>query len=434
MAIIEATIIMGLISFSFALRCPRPRPRHLAAPRSTALAPLVFRSAAKCAPPSATQTNLLFFSFYLLLTIQHFVSTYTKLPLENEQEIEINRSIYKKVITAHQYIGKLQEAAKKIPNKNILSSLFTLKEAQTSSCIEGIETTNEDLFDLTTGNQKNKENVKRYQTTINQVWEHVSNRKVKIIKIEDIKLIRAMIIGNKEGFRKDNETRIINTKTGETLLQPINYTEINEYLDNLLEYINQDNTINDSDDFIKLALMHYQFETIHPFTDGNGRTGRMLMILFLLVKNYLDEPILYLSSYINEHKDLYYQYLQECNTKKIYCHFVEFILDAIIGTTQETIFKINCIDKEMKALKHAIRNDNKLKNIKQPRDLIDCLFSRFWITQDKALKTLNISRPTLSKHLNRLVELGILETRKVKQETRFYNKKLVSIFVNKKDM
>ena len=359
---------------------------------------------------------------------------YPKLPLKNEIELESSRIISKKLIQAHQNMGALKEASFKIPRKNILSSLFTLKEAQTSSCVEGIETTNEDLFGFTYGNIKNKEDVKKYQHSVINSWEHINKRQNKVIGINDIKLIRRCLFNNTEGFRTSDKVRIVNTKTGDIILQPVEAKSINAYLDNLLVYINKDsdkNNINDVDDFIKLAISHVQFETIHPFTDGNGRTGRVLIILFLLLKGYIGEPILYLSSYINDNKDLYYKYLHECNEKESYNNFVEFMLDAIIETSAQTIKKIHLIEKKLKELKDILENDDILKNISKPRDLIDVLYSRFWITQQKTLEKLNITRPTLSKYLNRLVEIGILEKKKITKETRFYNKTLIEIFTQK---
>ena len=162
--------------------------------------------------------------------------------------------------------------------------------------------------------------------------------------------LQGMIEHNKAGVRKNPGTKLVNSKTGEVIYTPPQEEkEIRNLLKNLEDYINENE--NEVDPLIKMALIHYQFESIHPFYDGNGRTGRILNVLYLVLNNLLDSPILYLSNYINKNKDQYYKLFTEFRENNNYEDWIIYILKGIEETSKNTIELIKLIQGEMKSYK-----------------------------------------------------------------------------------
>ena len=234
------------------------------------------------------------------------------LPLTKDIE---TKEILKKSIKANSALSKLNGVAKIIPNQMILIIALTLQEAKDSSEIENIITTHDELYLASVSEKFSKEvkEVQNYKEALIYGYEQV--KKTRLLTLNDIIQIQSIITGNNAGIRKQAGTVLKNDKTGVIIYTPPqNYDEIMKLLNNLFEYINDD-TLEDYDYLVKMALIHYQFESIHPFYDGNGRSGRILNVLYLALKDLLELPILYLSSYIIKHKSDYYRLLQEVREK-----------------------------------------------------------------------------------------------------------------------
>lgn len=244
--------------------------------------------------------------------------TYTVKPLPPKVELETIK-ILKKLSSAHRYLAELKGVASTIPNENILINTLALQEAKDSSAIENIITTHDELYkaqlfeDLIL-NASTKE-VSRYADALKHGFTLI--RKQKIITQNHILTIQSIIEQNDAGYRKLPGTALKNEATGEIIYTPPqDHETIVKLMDNLEEFINNDE-LSDVDPLTKMAVIHYQFESIHPFYDGNGRTGRILNILYLIQKDLLDLPILYLSRYVILNKSDYYRLLQEVRIKEI---------------------------------------------------------------------------------------------------------------------
>lgn len=231
---------------------------------------------------------------------------------------------------------------------------------------------------------------------------------------------------NNAGLRKLPGTALINDLTNEVIYTPPdNFDSISGLMKNLEEYINIDE--DDVSPLIKLAMQHYQFESIHPFYDGNGRTGRIINVLYLILKGLLNEPVLYLSSYIIHNKGDYYRLLQEVRTKNNWEDWILFILKGIEQTALSTIEQINKINQ-------LFNETQKLVQEKLPRiyskDLIEQLFVHPYCKIEFLVKNLNLERKAASRHLNNLKEIDVLKSLSKGKEVIYVNEKLYNLLKN----
>jgi Fic family protein len=197
-------------------------------------------------------------------------------------------------------------------------------------------------------------------------------------------------------------------------------------MSNLEQFIN-DNSISDLDPLVKMAIIHHQFESIHPFYDGNGRTGRIVNILYLVKEQLLDIPVLYLSRYINQNKGVYYTLLQNVRTENAWEEWILFILEGIEQTSLHAMTIIQGIKKLMVSHKNKIRNE--LPKI-YSQDLLNNIFKHPYTKIDFMMESLNISRNTTIKYLDELVRIDILSKEKLKKENYFINKELYDFLAN----
>ena len=224
----------------------------------------------------------------------------SKLPLKKDIE---TKEILRATITAHKTLAELKGIANSLPNQKIVINTLVLQEAKDSSEIENIITTYDEIYrsDISDSfiNSDIKE-VQNYKDALYLGFEIIKTK--KFLTINHIKEIQSTLEKNDAGFRKQSGTVLKNPTTGEIkLIPPQNPKDIEELMTNLVDYIN-DSSLEDFDSLVKMAIIHYQFESIHPFYDGNGRTGRIINILYLVLENLLDVPILYLSRYIIKNK------------------------------------------------------------------------------------------------------------------------------------
>ncbi|MBE2256410.1 MAG: Fic family protein [Ignavibacteria bacterium] len=261
----------------------------------------------------------------------------------------ITQKVNNLVIKSSRALSELKGVTHLIPNENILLNTISLQEAKESSEIENIITTYDEIFRSDSDknifvNNSTKE-VYNYKEAMLKGYENV--KKNGFISVNDLVEIQSIIIKNNAGIRKQAGTVIKNTKTNEVIFTPPqNEIEIINLLSNLEKFIN-DNALSSFDPLIKMALIHFQFGTIHPFYDGNGRTGRILNVLYLIKSGLLDSPVLYFSRYINTHKSEYYELLQKVRSEDDYEDWIIFMLNAVYQTSVDTIKLIRNIKELM---------------------------------------------------------------------------------------
>jgi len=343
-----------------------------------------------------------------------------KLPLQTDIE---TKQILKKSILANRALAKLNGVAKIIPNQNILINSLILQEAKDSSEIENIITTHDELYqsslDISSVTNATKE-VQNYSRALLKGFELV--KESKLLLTRHIVEIQQELEGNVAGIRKQAGTVLKNQATGEVIhTPPQEETTIRELLANLEEYIN---TKDEVDPLIKMAVIHYQFESIHPFYDGNGRTGRIINILYLVLNELLDLPILYLSSYIIKHKADYYRLLQEVREKEAWQEWILYILEGVEQTATRQTGLINEIKELMDRTKEKLKIE--LPKI-YSKDLLEILFMHPYTKIDMLVSNLGMTRQTASKYLKELESIGFLEEKKIKNSKFYINKELFAM-------
>jgi Fic family protein len=351
-------------------------------------------------------------------------------PLPPKGDIE-SKAILKRLATAHRYLAELKGKSATIPNENILINTLALQEAKDSSAIENIITTHDELykaqlFENLFANASAKE-VNRYADALKHGFNLV--RKQKLITQNNILTIQKILEQNDAGYRKLPGTALINDVTGRTVyVPPQDYNTISTLMDNLVAFINDDE-MSTVDSLVKMALLHFQFESIHPFYDGNGRTGRILNILYLVQQDLLDLPILYLSRYIIQNKADYYRLLQEVRDKENWEEWILYMLDGIEQTAKETIEIISSIRGLMQNFKHRMRKE--LPKI-YSQDLLNNLFKHPYTKIEFVMEELNVSRITATRYLNLLVEYKFLNKQKIGTSNFYINEPLYSLFRDNK--
>lgn len=310
---------------------------------------------------------------------------------------------------ANNKVGELKGIINQLPKPQILLNAITLGEAKDSSEIENIVITYDEIYKEMTSESSisaNAKEVLRYRKAISLGFEELKRN--GFISIRSLINIQNCIESEKGGIRKLPGTVIKNTRTGEILhTPPQSEAEILDYLSNLEKYINQDN---EYDPLINMGLIHYQFETIHPFYDGNGRTGRILNVLFLVMMNKLSYPVLYLSRYIMQNKDEYYTLLRECNNNEENIRiFVRYMLKAIEATSDFTIRFIDEIIQSMEQTTMLMKE--RLPKI-YSKELVEYLYYEFYTKNEYLRNEFNISRSTANKYLKLLEEQVLSSVRK----------------------
>jgi Fic family protein len=347
--------------------------------------------------------------------------------LPPQTDIE-TKAVLRQTANAHRYLAELKGISKTIPNQAILINTLPLLEAKDSSAIENIITTHdelyrESLFDDFISNPSAKE-VQNYSQALRNGYEKI--KATGIFTNNQILEIQANIENNNAGLRKLPGTNLKNDLTGETVyIPPQHHEDIVRLMNNLEQYINNDST-SLVDPLIKMAVIHYQFESIHPFYDGNGRTGRIINILYLVYKGLLDIPVLYLSKYIIRKKSDYYRLLQEVRDKDNWEEWILFMLQGIIETSSETVSLIQSIRILMQDYKIRIREKYKFYS----QDLLNNLFFHPYTKIEFLERDLRIHRQTASKYLEELVEGGFLELEKRGKNHFYINRKLYELFRN----
>ncbi len=349
-------------------------------------------------------------------------------PPPNIENLETRR-VLKKIAEAHRYLAELKGTAASIPNEAILINTLTLQEAKDSSEVENIVTTHDELyranlFGAAANNPAAKE-VQDYAFALREAFQIV--RQQKIIRLSDILQVQQRIEKNNAGLRKLPGTTLKNSKTGEVVFTPPQHPEvIAELMNNLIEYINDDDQC-EADQLVKMAIIHHQFETIHPFYDGNGRTGRILNILYLVSKGLLNLPVLYLSRYIIHHKAAYYEQLQQVRDHGDWEPWLLYVLQGVIDTARHTIGLIEEIKALISRYKHRMRDE--LPKIYR-QELLNNLFNHPYTKIEFVVTDLSVSRVTATRYLEELVKAGFVRKHKIGRSNYYVNDPLCKLLIS----
>jgi len=342
--------------------------------------------------------------------------------LPPDVKLETNK-VLKNLVRAHRALAILKGFSDTIPNKNILINAVIINEAKDSSEIENIITTHDELYKtMSRENYLNPaaKEVANYRTALWYGYQMV--KKKRMLTTNMILEIQQLIETNRAGIRKLPGT-VLKDSVGDVIYTPpVGEKEIISLLTNLEKYINEDNDY--LDPLIKLAIIHYQFEAIHPFYDGNGRTGRIINVLYLVLKELLDSPILYLSKFIVRNKISYYHLLREVTEDESWEDWILFILQGIEETAEETLKLIKKINSLQEDTAREIKS--KLPKI-YSRELTELLFFEFYTKIKYIEEGLNVSRKTAANYLSSLEGAGILTSEKVGRERIYLNNRLFHV-------
>lgn len=327
------------------------------------------------------------------------------------------------LIKAHTELAELKGYSARLPDQQLLLPQAILKESIESSSIENINTTMVDVLEnqlLPESEQTlaNKE-VLRYKEAVTEGFAKLKNEKV--INTRLILKVKELLMPTAENTFRTVQNGIKNEYTKKIVYTPPVASKINSLLGNLENYINDPK--NKIDPLIKAAILHYQFEAIHPFTDGNGRTGRILMVLYLVQKRLLTYPTIYISEYINTNRNEYYKRLLAVTTNGDWRNYINFMLMGFYQQAKNTrhlLFEI---------LEHQYELEDKFKKDKKiyKAGLIEALFEYPIINPAVLAKEMNIDRETATRYLNYLTKIKILRDRRVGKYHLYINHKLLSI-------
>ena len=351
---------------------------------------------------------------------------YNDLPLlPPKAELE-TKEILTKTIRASRALAQLNGAIRNLPNPSLFLDTLHLQEAKASSEIENIITTNDDLFQAVVADKKfDNPATKEVISYKEAIWLGFSRLEQRPFITTNlcIELVQC-IKQNTAGIRTTPGTTLSNTQ-GEVIYTPPSGEQvIREKMANLETFINENDSI---DPLIKMAISHYQFEAIHPFSDGNGRTGRILLLLQLKLEKLLDVPALFLSEYIIKHKDMYYEGLRSVTENNDWSTFIRYMLDMVETTAIKGLERLESIVQLMDTTGQEIKE--KLPKV-YSKDLVEVIF-KLPYTKRQNLINADLGTPkTVGNYLIALEEAGFLKSIKVGKEKLYLNLPLMNILEN----
>ena len=353
------------------------------------------------------------------------------LPLDFDFE---TKNILRQLSKSNRRLAELKGVALTIPNENILLSSLVLQEALDSSAVENIVTTSDELYRAELdikgeiSNAAAKE-VLNYRQAMQVGFEMV--RKKKLLTLIVVKQIQKELEHNNAGFRTVSGTKLKTSKGDVVYTPPQTGEEVAKYMSNLEKYINTQE-LQDIDPLIKMAIIHHQFESIHPFYDGNGRTGRIISILYLVMNDLLDLPILYLSRYITHNKSEYYRLIQEIRDTapdnfNVWEEWIVFMLKGVEETAIETIRLVKSISALMAKYKSILKP---LFGKQYKHELINNLFFHPYTKIEFMERDMAVQRKTAAKYLDTIVqETGLLQKQKLGRSNYYINTELIELFM-----
>jgi len=350
-----------------------------------------------------------------------------ELPLLPPQVELESIAVLKQLARANRALAELKGYSDTIPNKHILLNAVMINEAKDSSAIENIITTHNDLYKAmseASGASPAAKEVVNYRTALWRGYELVKDH--DMLTTNMVIEMQGILEKNEAGIRKLPGTVLRNETTGETIYTPpAGEALLRALLHNLEQYMNE--TEDAVDPLIKLAVIHYQFESIHPFYDGNGRTGRIINVLYLVMKGLLDSPILYLSRYIIRNKSAYYRHLQSVRIHQEWEDWIIYMLAGVEETAKESLVLVKKINAELERMREEIRE--RLPKL-YSMELVDLLFYEFYTKITYIEKGLSVTRKTAANYLSTLEKEGFLVSEKVGKERIYQNKRLYDLVKN----
>jgi Fic family protein len=356
---------------------------------------------------------------------------YNDLPsLPPSADLVETTEILKRCIKARVALAELKQAAELIPNSAVLVNALPLLEARASSEIENIVTTTDKLFEFADiaedrADAATKEAL-RYRTALYEGTKMVQRG---MLTTDMAIQICSTIKGIELDIRAESGTTLKSRMTGEVIYTPpVGQKLISEKLDNLAQFMQQ---AEDIDPLVRMAIQHYQFEAIHPFVDGNGRTGRILNILFLVQLGLLDSPILYLSRYIIQNKAAYYRLLKLVTHEQDWASWILFILDGVEETCTWTTDKI-------KSIRELMDHTGKFVQSRLPKtytwELVEVLFKQPYCRIGNLVDAGVAKRQTASVYLKQLCDIGVLQEVKSGRETIFVHPKYIELLTGEENV
>lgn len=335
-------------------------------------------------------------------------------PLPPQADIE-TRPLLKTCIEARTALAELRQATALLQNPTVLINTIPVLEAQASSEIENIVTTADDLFryaeDQDSAQNPATKEALRYCSALYEGYQSLRQRPLctdtAIVVCTRIKAVQMQI-------RRVPDTALANHQTGKVIYTPpVGEALLHEKLANWEHFIHE---CTDIDPLIRMAVAHYQFEAIHPFTDGNGRTGRILNLLMLIEQGLLDLPVLYLSRYLNRHRADYYRLLLEVTRHERWAQWIEYMLSAVAETARWTTARIESIrELERRARDHIRAHAPKTCS----RELVDVIFSQPYCRIQNVVDACGVTRQTAARHLKELAAIGVLREQRSGKEKLF---------------
>jgi len=334
-------------------------------------------------------------------------------------------AVLKKAARAHRFLAELKGRCRAIPNQGILISTFALQEAKDCSEIENIITTQDELFrealEASPAAGLAAKEVRTYAQALRNSFELVRGQGV--LTVNDLVRVQEELKCNRAGFRRRPGTSLVNDRTGELVYTPPqHYDTIVALMANLERFINDDSLL-DVDPLVKMAVIHCQFESIHPFYDGNGRTGRILNVLYLVLKGLLDIPVFNLSRHFIRSKDQYYQGLRSIRVTGDWEAWILYILDAVETTSRGTLEMVDAISSAIEDYRLRIKNGHRFYS----QELVDNLFFHPYTKIEFVERDLGVSRLTATKYLDALADSGFVRKEKAGRFNYYINNRLIEI-------
>jgi Fic family protein len=348
----------------------------------------------------------------------------TELDIPSADSLEV-KAIWHNLAEAHRYLAELKGLCESLPNRAILLDTLAIQEAKDRSEIENIITTHDELY--------THEQSSSASPAAKEVQNYIAGLRVGLRDVVDSGLIRVSTIlrvqeqieQNNAGFRRVPGTVLKNQSTGETVYAPPqDAVVIEKLMAALVDFIHADDGL---DPLLRMAIAHHQFESIHPFYDGNGRTGRILNLLILQREGLLDLPVLYLSRYIISSKNQYYQLLQSTRETRTWVDWCVYVTKGIAITAKSEIKLIKNLRELMQTTKHRLRNElPKIYN----QEILNNLFRYPYTKIEFVEKDLGVSRITAAKHLDALAAKDFVEKKKVGRNNFYVNRPLFELLTN----
>ena len=335
------------------------------------------------------------------------------------------RALWQCLADAHRHLAELKGLCESLPNRGILLDTLSIQEAKDSSEIENIITTHDEIYSYDQNNASTPaaKEVQNYITALRVGYEAVLGS--GLIRLGTILDVQSSVEQNNAGLRKLPGTVLKNQTTGAVVYEPPQDALVIERLmGELVDFIHADEKVDRLDPLLRMAIAHHQFESIHPFYDGNGRTGRILNLLMLQREGLLDLPVLYLSRYITSTKSQYYQLLQSTRETNQWLDWCIYMIRGVAVTAKSEIKLVKKLRTLIQTTKDRLRTE--VPKI-YSQELLNNLFRHPYTKIDFLEKDLNVSRVTAGKHLRTLAAKGVVEMKKIGRQHFYINRPLFDL-------